>query len=207
VKDGIRSAKRTVILFSPMSAGETRALFDAARQGSPGAVDAFYERCARKLLPIIRLRLGRQLRAEVESRDILQAVLCRSFERLDQVRQGDAVLSWMARMAEHEIRDLADFHHRQRRDAALKTPLEAAADVPAPVRQALSLVLVNEAVLRLERALDALPDAQREIIVLRKLEELTFPEIAARLGKSEDACRMAFARAMTALTLALGPQA
>jgi RNA polymerase sigma-70 factor (ECF subfamily) len=113
----------------------------------------------------------------------------------------------MARIAEHEIRDLADFHHRQRRDAALKAPLDAAADVPAPVRQALSLVLINEAALRLERALDALPDAQRELIVLRKLEEMTFPEIAARLGKSEDACRMAFSRAMTALTLAVGPQA
>ena len=73
-----------------MPAGETRALFDAARQGSPGAVDAFYERCARKLLPIIRLRLGRQLRAEVESRDILQTVLCRSFERLNQVLQQSA---------------------------------------------------------------------------------------------------------------------
>jgi DNA-directed RNA polymerase specialized sigma24 family protein len=33
------------------------------------------------------------------------------------------------------------------------------------------------------------------------LEERSFGEIAARLGKSEDACRMAFARAMTALTL------
>jgi RNA polymerase sigma-70 factor, ECF subfamily len=189
-----------------MSAGETRALFDAARQGSPDAVTAFYERCARKLLPIIRLRLGRQLRAEVESRDILQTVLCRSFDRLDQVRNGDAVLSWMARIAEHEIRDLADFHQRQRRDAARKTPLDAAADVPAPVRQALSLAVLNQQILRLEQALDALPGAQRELIVLRKLEELTFPEIAARLGKSEDACRMGFARAMTALTLALGPE-
>ena len=55
----------------------------------------------------------------------------------------------------------------------------------------------------LETALEELGDAQREIIVLRKLEELTFPEIANRLGKSEDACRMAFSRAMAALTLKL----
>ena len=46
-----------------------------------------------------------------------------------------------------------------------------------------------------------MPDAQREIIMLRMLEELTFPEIGVRLGKSDDACRMAFARAMSALTL------
>ena len=35
---------------------------------------------------------------------------------------------------------------------------------------------------RIQAALQALPDAQREIIVLRMLEELTFPEIGARLG-------------------------
>lgn len=187
-----------------MLAVDTRALFEQARGGSPEAVNAFYERCARKLLPIIRLRLGRQLRAEVESRDILQTVLCRSFERLDQVENPAAVMGWMVRIAEHEIRDLADFHHRQRRDAARRTPLDEAADVPAPVRQALSLVIANEATMQLERALESLPEAQRELIVLRKFEELSFPEMAARLGKSEDACRMAFSRAMAALTVALG---
>ena len=67
----------------------------------------------------------------------------------------------------------------------------------------MSQAILNEEAERLERALEALPDAQREVIILRKLEELTFPEIAARLGKSEDACRMMFARAMAALTLRL----
>jgi RNA polymerase sigma-70 factor (ECF subfamily) len=69
------------------------------------------------------------------------------------------------------------------------------------VRQALSQAIVTEETERLERALEALPDAQREIIVLRMFEELTFRDIGARLGRSEDACRMAFARAMAALTL------
>ena len=43
---------------------------------------------------------------------------------------------------------------------------------------------------------------QRELIVLRKLEELSYREIGERMGKSPDACRMLLARAMTALTLA-----
>jgi DNA-directed RNA polymerase specialized sigma24 family protein len=43
--------------------------------------------------------------------------------------------------------------------------------------------------------------AHREIILLRKFEELSFAEIARRLGRSEDASRMLLARAMTALTL------
>ena len=110
-------------------------------------------------------------------------------------------MSWLARIAENEIRDQADYHQRQRRDAARKSPLEDAADVPAPVRQALSQAILGEQTERLEAALESMSAAQRELIVLRKFEELTFPEIATRLGKSEDGCRMAFSRAMAALTI------
>jgi RNA polymerase sigma-70 factor (ECF subfamily) len=186
-------------------AAETRELFERARGGGPDAVNAFYERCARKLLPLIRLRLGRTLRAELESRDILQTVLCRSFERLDQVKDPAAVMGWLARMAENEIRDQADFHGRDRRDAARRAPIDAAAGVPAPVRQALSLAIISEEMSRLEQVLESLPEAQREIIMLRTFEELSFPEIAARTGKTEDACRMVFSRAMAALTVKMAP--
>jgi RNA polymerase sigma-70 factor (ECF subfamily) len=187
-----------------MPSGDTRQLFEQARQGTPEALDAFYERCARKLLPLIRLRLGRTLRREMESRDILQAVLCKSFQRLDQVGDPGAVMGWLARIVENEIRDQADFHQRQRRDAARRAPLDDAAEVPSPVRQALSLAILGEQAEALEAALDALPESARELIILRKLEELTFPEIARRLGRSEDACRMAYSRAMATLTLKMG---
>jgi RNA polymerase sigma factor (sigma-70 family) len=182
----------------------TTQLFVKARDGSSGALDALYRRCAGKLLPLIRLRMGRALRAELESRDILQSVMLKSFQKLPQVQEPGALMGWLSKVAENEIRDRVDYLHRQQRDAAQRAPLEEAAKIPAPVRQALSLAIMNERLERVERALEALPAAQREVIILRKLEELTFPEIAARLAKSEDACRMQFARAMTALTLALG---
>jgi RNA polymerase sigma factor (sigma-70 family) len=85
----------------------------------------------------------------------------------------------------------------------MRVPIEDAAEVPAPIRHALSQAIVSRQTESLEAALEELGEAQREIIVLRKLEELTFPEIARRLDKSEDACRMAFSRAMAALTLKL----
>lgn len=190
-----------------MPLADTRALYEQARRGTEDDVNAFYERCARKLLPLIRLRLGRSLRREMESRDILQAVLCKSIGRLDNVRDPAAVMAWLARIAENEIRDQADFYRRQRRDAAMRAPIEDAADVPAPVRHALSQAIISRETERLEAALEELTEAQREVIVLRKLEELSFAEIAQRLGKSEDACRMAFSRAMAALTTKLaGPE-
>jgi len=40
-------------------------------------------------------------------------------------------MAWMARIAENEIRDRADYQDRQRRDAARRVPLEEAAEEDA----------------------------------------------------------------------------
>ena len=188
-----------------MDRSETATLIERAKAGSAGALDALYARCAGKLLPLIRLRMGRSLRTELESRDILQAALLKSFERLGQFEGSgtQSLMAWLARIAENEIRDRADYQGRQRRDAARRVPLEEAEALPVAVRSALTQAILSEEAERVELALESLTDGHREIILLRQFEELTFPEIAARLGKSEDASRMMFARAMTALTIKL----
>jgi RNA polymerase sigma-70 factor, ECF subfamily len=182
-------------------------LLRAARDGSPEALGQLYERCAGRLLAIIRLRMGRDLRARLESRDILQNTLLKSFQHLDQFEgeDGGSLVSWLARIAENEIRDQADFQHRQRRDVAAGVSLDDshAPQLAARVRSALSQAVLGEEAERLERALERLDADHRDVIVLRKLEELSFREIGARMGRSEDACRMLLARALTALTLAM----
>jgi RNA polymerase sigma factor (sigma-70 family) len=184
-----------------MPAEQTTRLFERARDGAPDALDALYTRAAAKLLPLIRLRMGRALRAEMESRDVLQAVMLKSFRALPTLEDGRALMAWLSRIADNEIRDRVDHMRRDRRDVARRAPLDEAAMVPAPMRRALSQVLLTERTEHLESALESLPADQREVIVLRMLEELTFPEVAVRLGKSADACRMAFARAMAALAI------
>lgn len=194
-----------------MARQESAALLRAARDGSPEALGQLYERCAGRLLAIIRLRLGRDLRARLESRDILQNVLLKSFQRLEQFEGGDGatLVAWLARIAENEIRDQADFQHRQRRDLAAGVSIDESQgpELVARVRSALSQAILSEESERLERALESLEPDHREVIVLRKLQELTFKEIGARMGRSEDACRMLLARAMTALTLAMRGEA
>lgn len=170
------------------------------------ALDALYARCAPRLLALIRLRMGRSLRAKLESRDILQATLLKSFQQIRQLRgaDGTSLMAWLARIAENEIRDQADYHGRQRRDAAREAPLDDhGPEVAAEVQSALSAVIFTEQAARLEAAIEALSSDHREIILLRKFEEQPFAEIAQRLGRSEDACRMLLARAMTALTMKL----
>lgn len=190
-----------------MDREETAALLRRARTGSAEALDALYARCAGRLLALIRLRLGPDLRAHLESRDILQACLLKSFQRIEQFERADggSLMGWLARIAENEIRDQADYHHRQRRDGRRNVALDDERDgVAATMRSSLSQVILGQEALRLERALEGLSEEHREVIVLRKLEENSWKEIAERLGRSEDACRMLLARAMTALTLAMG---
>lgn len=186
-----------------MTASDQGDLIQRARAGSPEALNTLYERCAGRLLAYVRLRLGRDLRARLESRDILQAAMVKSIEHLNDFKgqETGSLMGWLARIADNEIRDRADYYQRQRREAAREMPLDDDAPVAALTRSALSRVILDEAAERLEAALEALTPAHREVILLRKFEELSFADIARRLGKSEDACRMLLARAMTALTL------
>jgi RNA polymerase sigma-70 factor (ECF subfamily) len=189
-----------------MTRDESTALLMAARAGSAEALDRLYQRVGGRLLAVIRIRMGRDLRSRMESRDILQSTLVKSFERWEQFAGGDGatLMAWLSRIAENEIRDQADFQHRQRRNIAASIPLDDAHELAATrMRSAFSQVAIGEEAARLEAALDTLDADHREVIVLRKLEELSFKEIGVRIGRTEDACRMLLARAMVALTLKL----
>jgi len=189
-----------------MDGGSSTAVLRQALAGSDEALDALYRRFGPRLLAFIRLKMGRSLRSRLESRDILQATFLRSFERLDDFEgtSGRSLLGWLMRIAEREIRDRADFHGRQQRDARREADVADFEDALAVrTRSALTRVILDEQAERLDAALAELSEPHRDVITLRAFEELSFPEIARSMGKSEDASRMLYARAMTALTLAL----
>ena len=172
-------------------------------EGAREALEGLYAWVTQRLAGFVRMRLGGSLRRRLEPCDILQATLLKSFEHLSQVRYGDtrSFMGWSMRIAENEIRDQAEYHSRQCRDRRLEVPLEAAWSEAAPTPSPLDQLLLAERTDRLTEALDALQPRYRDVIVLRSFEDLTFQEIGARLGRTEDACRMLFARATTALAL------
>lgn len=187
-----------------MDSDEGSQLFEQARRGSREAANAIFERYGERLHALIRLRLGPQLRRRLESRDILQETLFKAFRGFERFHGSGStsIMAWLGTIARDEICDQADFHGRKKRDAARDTTLEAKAEgVAAEIRSEASRLAVREDAERLEKAIDSLSELHREVILLRNFEELTFPEIGERLGKSADACRMLLARAMTALTL------
>lgn len=66
-----------------------------------------------------------------------------------------------------------------------------------------ALAILREEELQLEQALAALPPIQRQIILMRHREQLSFREVGERLGKTPDAARMMWYRAFDELSRAL----
>jgi RNA polymerase sigma-70 factor (ECF subfamily) len=181
-------------------------LLREARDGSPDALDDLFRDIGPRLLALIRMRLGPLLRRRIESQDVLQATLLKAFARLDQFdgSGSNTLMGWLAVIAGNEMRDLTDYHRRSRRDLGAEVPIgDHAARIEADVATLVRRLELEEQQLRLERALDDLKPEHREVILLRKYEELSFEEIGRRLDRSADACRMLLARAMAALTRAM----
>jgi RNA polymerase sigma factor (sigma-70 family) len=65
------------------------------------------------------------------------------------------------------------------------------------------LAMGREGAQKLEEAFDELTDEQRELITMARFAGLSHAEIAAQLGKSEEACRQALRRALVRLSMAL----
>ena len=189
-----------------MSRTVTLDLMSRAKTGSATAIEALFESCAGRLLALIRLRLGPSLRRHVESADVLQTTLLRAFENLETFRgRGEtSMMAWLVRIAENEIRDQHQYLHRERRDIDQTRRLSGCSQsLVASVRSASSRVLLSAQETKIEEAMESLPERQREVVLLRVFYELTYPEIAAELGTSPDACRMLYARALARLTLEL----
>ncbi len=186
-----------------MDAKESSRLFTQAGDGSGEAIGTVFERYGDRLHALIRLRLGPNLRRRLESRDILQATLLKAFQGIDRFDGAGSrsLMAWLGTIAQAEICDQADFYGRKKRDFGRDTSLDVGVErVAERVRSEASRLQLEADAERLERAIDALGEAHREVILLRSFEELSFREVGERLGKSPDASRMLFARAMAALT-------
>jgi RNA polymerase sigma-70 factor, ECF subfamily len=177
-------------------------LLRQAHEGSPEAMSALFARYGGRLHALIRMRLGPHLRRRLESRDVLQVTLLRAFQGLDRFDGSGSrsFMAWLGAIAQAEICDQADYHGRGKRDMARETALTSRADpVAEQLRSEVSRLQLEADLERLLVALDTLVAKQREAVLLRSLEELSFNEVGERMGKSPDACRMLYTRALANL--------
>ena len=122
--------------------------------------------------------------------DLVQEALLRAYRALPSFDPRYALSTWLGRIALNVARD----HHRRRAVREGAAPRAAAAPAPDPADQAAD----REALDRAGRALDALPEAQREVVVLSVYGGRTQREIAevleVPLGTVKSRMRAAFQR-------------
>lgn len=181
-----------------------------AQKGDKAALNNLFERYYERILFVVRLRLGYQLRQHLESGDILQEALKRGLMGFSEFRmtQEGAFMHWLSKLVENSIRDKADYFAAKKRSVLDQVPLEDQGTgeslalgerLPGPDLTPSTLLVQGEEMKRLERALAELKVEHREIILQRDLEGLPFHDIGANLGKSEDAARMEYRRAKALL--------
>ena len=136
--------------------------------------------------------IRRRTESDEHAEDLTQAVFVDAAHRLRSFQPGTApVLAWLYTVAQRRLADRARKLSRSPETIASLDALRAHG-----VEDAAYGPNVAEA---LRAAIAALPPGQRHAVVMKLLEGRSFAEIARRVGASEAACKMRFARALEAL--------
>jgi len=191
---------------------QTQRLVTLAQNGDESALERLCKVYNERVLLIIRMRMGPELRTKMQSMDLVQDAFIstlRSLENFTYKNERD-FLRWVSKITENRIRDNLDKLHADKRDIRKEIPLynnrpsSQVSFVTAfgPVDTTTPSVIMSkrEELDKLEKAMEKLKPEYREVITLTKIEGLSYEEAANILKKSPDAVRMLLSRAMVALT-------
>jgi RNA polymerase sigma-70 factor (ECF subfamily) len=186
-------------------------LLQKARAGEEAALGQLLERYRNYLALLARLQIGRRLQAKVDAQDLVQEVFLQAHRHLAVFRgTTEAELArWLREiLATVLANELRRYLRTKRRDVNLERDLAAEmehssrlmdrglfAKQSSPSQQAAR----REEAVWLADLLGHLSEDHREVLILRHLEELSFPEIARRMDRSADAVKKLWARALIAL--------
>ncbi len=191
---------------------QTQRLVTLAQNGDESALERLCQVYNERVLRIIRMRMGPELRTKMQSMDLVQDAFIsalRSLENFTYKNEGD-FLRWVSKIAENRIRDNLDKLHADKRDIRKETPLnnnssstqDTFVGISGPVDTTTPSLIMSkrEDLNRLEKAMEKLKPEHREVITLTKIEGFTYKEAAKKMSKGPDAVRMLLSRAITALS-------
>jgi RNA polymerase sigma-70 factor (ECF subfamily) len=190
-------------------------LLGQALAGGTAALGALLELYRGYLTLLARVQVGRRLRSKVDASDVVQETFLAAHRHFAQFRGGTEAefAAWLRQILASQLAGLVRrYCATQRRDVHLECQL---ADELNASSRCLDGALVaaqsspsqravrREQSVRLADALAGLPDSYREVLVLRHLEGLTFPEVARRMGRTLDSVAKLWPRALARLREAL----
>jgi RNA polymerase sigma factor (sigma-70 family) len=179
----------------------TTQLLLRAKQGDQAALDALMARYLPRLRAWASGRLPMRARSLLDTADLVQETLLRTFERLDQieVRGPGGFQAYVRSAVLNRIRDAVRWAARRPGPDGVPETLES--PDPSPLELAIGADLVT----RYERALATLTEDDQQLLHLRIELDYDYHEIAAIADRpSRDAARVAVTRALRRLADAMG---
>lgn len=182
-----------------------------ARGGDSAAFDTLVARYRDQLKAQARRQLPAALRGRLSSADVVQDCLLaalRAIESFDD-RGSGSFGRWIRAILEHKVRDEIRNHlgcarrsvNREVRPTSTHDRGTVADRAPSPGSQ----VGQRESVALVAVALTSLPESQQALLRLVHEGGMTVAAAAEQLGKSPDAGRMLYSRAVASLAKAIDP--
>jgi RNA polymerase sigma-70 factor (ECF subfamily) len=190
---------------------ETRALLDRAAAGDPNAPGDLLARHRDALRGFVDLHLDPAIRARVDGSDIVQEA------HADMARQLADYLArrpmpfhlWARKTAYNRLLNARRDHRAARRDVRREavapdhSSLALAQSILDPDPSPSEAVSAREQAERVAAAVARLDDADREVLLMRQVEQLPYEEVACLLGVTTEAARQRYGRALIRLRKAL----
>jgi RNA polymerase sigma-70 factor (ECF subfamily) len=196
---------------------DTELLLRRAGAGDRLARDRLLDRHRDRLRQVIAYRLDRRLAARVDPSDVVQEALADAARRLPAYLRERPLpfYPWLRQLALERLIELHRRHiHAQKRsitrEAGQPLPLndESATALAERLLAAggnpVGELLRDELRGRVQAILDRLPERDREVLVLRHLDQLSVREMAAVLGIREGAVKTRHLRALQRFRELLG---
>jgi RNA polymerase sigma-70 factor, ECF subfamily len=171
---------------------EDQILVGAARNGDRAAFGRLYDRYARMVHGLL---LAKVAVGEVD--DLVQDVFLTALRRLSTLRKTGSFGAWLAAIA----RNLANDHYRR------SGPEDQLTDDATDIEIDYGTSRGNDeaAAGAILDAVRSLPDTYKETLILRLVEGMTGPEIAARTGLTHGSVRVNLHRGMQLLRAKVKP--
>lgn len=197
---------------------ETQELLHRAGGGEPAAVNQLLDRHRDSLRRMVQARMDRALARRVDVSDVVQEALIEASQRLGEyVRDPKMPFHlWLRHIARDQLIDTHRRHRvAQRRSLDREQSLVASdlsAESAVDLAQQLADGELTPAAATLQRefqqrfleALEQLEDEDREVIVMRHLEQLSNSQVAELLGVTQPAAGMRHLRALRRLKEIMG---
>ena len=188
---------------------DTEELVRRAGGGDGAAVEALFERNRARLSQMIRLRMDPRMRGRIDPSDVIQETLVAASQRLPRYATERPLpfYPWLRQIAWEKLVHLHDRHLRAakrsvareqffRPDISDESAQELAHRLVGTTSSPSADAVRQEVRERVRQALEELSVDDREVLLLRYLEQMSSKEIGAILDVSEAAVNMRHMRAL-----------